>query len=66
LGFYEDKNSLFYINKPIQERIKTLGIPNSHIKSTVRGNLLVNYWPKMNNPHSSSIKVYNCNNSGKK
>ena len=65
-SFYKDNNSLFYINKPIQQRIKTLGNPNKHIKSTIRGNLLVNYWSKMNNPHSSLIKVYTCNSKGKK
>ena len=38
---------------------------NIHIKSTVRGNLSVNYWLNLKNSHSSTLNVTTCSSSGK-
>ncbi len=35
------------------------------IKSTVRGNLKINYWENINNPHSSNNDYIACSSSGK-
>lgn len=65
---YTSNNSLYYENKPLQQR---LNIPlfkldnNKHIKSTVRGKLPKNYWIKVNNPHSSVNNYISCSSSGK-
>ena len=59
---------LYYENKPLQQRIKTFKHDNSfnkHIKSTVKGNLSVNYWEKLDNPHTSTLNVSSCSSSGK-
>ena len=66
--WYYDKNTLFYENKPIQDRIKKIvsnNTLNRHIKSTVRGNLSTNYWKKMINPHTSKLNYTSCSSSGK-
>lgn len=58
---YKNYNSLYYENKPLQERIKTFSynyIENIHIKSTVKGNLYLNYWETISNPHTSNLKIY--------
>ena len=36
-----------------------------HIKSTVRGNLSINYWYQASNPHSSGNQFNSCSSSGK-
>jgi len=64
---YINNNSLYYENKPVQYRINIPvyeSIINKHIKSTVRGNLLINYWSVMNNPHSSLNNFKSCSSSG--
>ena len=38
---------------------------NIHIKSTVRGNLSVNYWLNLKDPHTSTLNVTACSSSGK-
>ena len=66
---YEDSNLLYYEKKPLQERIKIPCYNNSanmHIKSTVKGNLPINYWEGTKNPHSSQLKYKSCSSSGKK
>ena len=65
---YFDKNLLYYENKPLQERIKIFDYNNSfniHIKSTVKGNLPINFWEKTNNPHTSLLNYNACSSSGK-
>ena len=62
---YENYTKLYYENKPLKERLKKRGRISWHIKSTVRGNLPINYWSKMNNPHTSSNKFVTCSGSGK-
>ena len=65
---YRSNNSLYYENKPLQKRIN---IPvlnrkcNYAIKSTVRGNLPINYWLRAGTPHSSYLKFNCCSSSGK-
>ena len=64
----DNKEALFYEDKPLQKRIKTPNLNysvNRHIKSTVRGNLSENYWLKMGTPHTSSNKFISCSSSGK-
>ena len=66
---FSDENKLYYENKSLQERFKIFNykqIVNKHIKSTVRGNLPVNYWKSAPNPHSSDLNVISCSSSGKK
>ena len=65
--WYINNNSLYYENKPIQERV-TFPLYGSQynlpIKSTIRGNLSMNYWLNMNNPHSSLNNFNSCSSSG--
>ena len=63
--FYFNSNSLKYENKPVQKRINSSVRLNKHIKSTVRGNLSINYWSKTKNPHSSTNQFISCSSSGK-
>ena len=66
---YKNYNSLYYENKPLQERIKTFSynyIENIHIKSTVKGNLYLNYWETISNPHTSNLKIYTCSKAQEK
>ena len=65
---YLNYNKLTFENKPILERMQNSGCngsENSHIKSTVKGNLYINYWINVTNPHSSILKVTSCSSSGK-
>ena len=65
---YSDNNTLSYNNKPIQERFTTPlfnNFLNKHIKSTVRGNLSINYWKGAWNPHSGITNYNCCSPSGK-
>ena len=69
LVYYYDYNLLYYENKPLQERIKKFSLDNpanKHIKSTVRGNLSINFWQKAKDPHTSQIKFTSCSSSGKR
>ena len=64
----DNEQSLYYENRPLLQRIKNFNydnIENKYIKSTVRGNLRVNYWKKLNNPHTSKLKFISCSSSGK-
>ena len=64
---YSDNDFLNYENKPIKERFTTplFNDPaNIHVKSTVKGNLKINYWKNMNNPHSSDNNYICCDSSG--
>ena len=66
---FSDDNKLYYENKPLQERFKIFNyehISNKHIKSTVRGNLSVNYWKSAPTPHTSNLNIISCSSSGKK
>ena len=63
--FYVNMNSLYYDKRPIQQRVNSSIIADKHIKSTVRGNLSINYWYKTGNPHSSGNKFISCSSSGK-
>ena len=66
--YYTNNNSLYYENKSLEKRVN---IPifnlefNHLIKSTVRGNLPINYWSIADNPHTSLNKVVACSSSGK-
>lgn len=66
--YYYDSNLLYYENKPLQKRLKIFENDNPvniHIKSTVKGNLSINYWENAKNPHSSSMNITTCSSSGK-
>ena len=66
LTYINDKN-LYYENKPLQERIKTVNYNdpiNQHIKSTIRGNLNINYWENAENAHTSTWNFTCCGSSG--
>ena len=61
-------NILYYENKSLHERMRTFNYndsDNKHVKSTVKGNLSVNYWEKSWNPHTSTLNVISCSSSGK-
>ena len=65
---YSDNNLIYYENKLLKDRFLKPSINNSLnriIKSTVRGNLKVNYWQNLNNPHSSFNNFTACSSSGK-
>ena len=65
---YLNNKNLYYKNNSIQERIITSGnkgSSNIHIKSTVKGNLSVNYWEHLSNPHTSVLNITCCSSSGK-
>ena len=65
---YKNNNNIYYENKPLQQRIKTFNnndSANRHIKSTVKGNILINYWENSWNPHTSNLKIMSCSSSGK-
>ena len=66
---YSDNNLIFYDNRKIQERFTEPlynDSENKHIKSTVKGNMKINYWSKLWNPHSSEINVTTCISTGEK
>ena len=65
---YFDNNILYYEKKSLYERFKYYNkndTINKHIKSTVKGNLPLNYWERMNNPHTSELNFTSCSSSGK-
>ena len=68
LYYINNNNSLYYENKPLQQRMTkplfNLEI-NKHVKSIVRGNLSKNYWLKAQNPHSSKNNYITCSSSGR-
>ena len=63
-AFVQPNKILYYENKSLSQRFKNF-IPNQHIKSTVRGNLPINYWIKLYDPHTSALNVTTCSSSGK-
>jgi len=64
--FYINHFNLHYENKSLLERMNhSLIFEDRHIKSTVRGNLKVNYWVNRKNPHTSTLNVTSCSSSGK-
>ena len=66
---YTNNNALYYENKTLKERFTNPDYKNpnnKHIKSTIRGNLPINYWYNMKNPHSSTNKFISCSSSGKR
>ena len=65
---FSDNDLFNYENKTLNKRFKTpvYNDPrNNVIKSTVRGNLTINYWENMNNPHTSNNDYITCSSSGK-
>ena len=65
---FSDNDLLFYENKTLKERFLAPILNDSAnfiIKSTVRGNLKINYWKNMENPHSSNNNYISCSASGK-
>ena len=65
---YSDNNLIYYENLPIQSRFLsplTNSSLNIHIKSTVRGNLTINYWKDAQNPHTTIHQYKSCSSSGK-
>ena len=63
--YYDNTTSLYYENMPLEKRLKTRINLGKCIKSTVRGNLSLNYWHKLGNPHTSLNKFVTCSGSGK-
>jgi hypothetical protein len=63
--YYNNNTSLYYENKPLEQRLKIRTKLGRCIKSTVRGNLPINYWFKLGNPHTSLNKFVSCSSSGK-
>jgi hypothetical protein len=64
---YKTKKSLYFEDIPLQKRSinPLIGDKNNrHIKSTVRGNLIPNYWSKAQNPHTSINNFTTCSSSG--
>ena len=67
--YYMSNNSLFYENKPLQERVNISNFDlqvNYLTKSTVRGKLPINYWSNAENPHTSLNNFNCCSSSGKR
>ena len=62
--YYTNYNGLYYDRKPLEKRLTERKTCKA-IKSTVRGNLPINYWSKMDNPHSSINNFIACSSSGK-
>jgi L-rhamnose mutarotase len=62
---YGNKTSLYYENKPLEQRFTTRIKISKCIKSCVRGNLPINYWSRSRNPHTSLNKFISCSSSGK-
>ena len=65
---YSDNEKLRYRNIPVQKRFKTPSfscVLNNHVKTTVRGNLLTNYWVNATNPHTGENNYNCCSSSGK-
>ena len=66
---FSDNNLVHYDNRKIQKRFSEplFYTPiNNHIKSTVRGNMKINYWSIAVNPHLSKVKVISCTPSGQR
>ena len=61
--FYSNITTLYYENKPLKKRFIHSANIDKHIKSTVRGNLSINYWLKAKNPHSGN-QFNSCTSSG--
>ena len=62
--YYSNFNDLYYDRRPLEERLLKKE-SNGCIKSTVRGNLPINYWSIMKNPHTSLNNFTSCSSSGK-
>ena len=65
---YINENALYYENISLLNRknnFKYNYTTNTHIKSTIKGNLSVNYWKKADNPHSSKLNITSCDSNGK-
>ena len=65
---FSDNDLVYYENIPLQKRF-TKPANNDHgankvIKSTVRGNLTINYWRRMKNPHTSKSNLIACDSEG--
>jgi len=63
--YYGNTTSLYYENKPLEQRFKTRIKISRCIKSTVRGNFSINYWSRPRDPHTSLNKFVACSSSGK-
>ena len=62
--YYTNFKGLYYESKPLAKRL--LKSQSSRcIKSTVRGNLPINYWSRVRNPHTSLNNFISCSSSGK-
>ena len=62
---FKNEENLYYEKRPLKERIKKFNYSepaNMHIRSTVKGKLLKNYWEKTGNPHSSNLNITTCSN----
>ena len=65
---YINNKNLYYENKPLQKRITSFiynDPANIHIKSTVKGNLPINFWEDAQNPHTPNLNFTSCSSSGK-
>ena len=64
---YSDNNLIHYEKKPITKRFTSPNFNiryNIHIKSTIRGNLKINYWENTKDPHTSQNIFNTCSSSG--
>ena len=69
LLYSSTKEILTFENKPLKIRFKNKllnEISNRHIKSTVRGGLIKNYWSRWENSHTSIDTFKSCSSSGKR
>ena len=69
LLYSSNKEIFFFKNESLQKRFKKQMFnegANIHIKSTVRGNLIKNYWSRWENSHSSIDTFKSCSSSGKR
>ena len=66
---YTDNNLIYFKNESLSKRFNHPNYNhsmNTYIKSTVRGNLNLNYWKYSKNTHSSFYGFPSCSSSGRK
>ena len=69
LLYSSNKEIFIFKNESLQKRFKKKMFnesANIHIKSTVRGSLIKNYWSRWENSHSSIDTFKPCSSSGKR
>ena len=69
LIYSSNKEAINYENRPLYLRFPKMILnkrENIHIKSTVRGGLIKNYWSRWENSHTSIDTFKSCSSSGKR